>query len=231
MSDGLLAPTETARVRRRCRLVALLDAAECAAITPIESRRLHAFAYLADVLSPVWNLPSFDGKILKIEGGPHYPDLQEELEHLVVMGLVEATNLEFTSRGKDGARLEGSYALNFQSDHLPALLNALGAGGIADAYDADDARVHEYLVELAGALATLPNDEIDRATSVDATYVSGGSGENVVDFGAWAKSARLANPTWQTADRFEHFMPEGATLTEGEKLYLYASYLSRVSNG
>lgn len=231
MDDGLLRPRDIARVRRRCRLIALLDAAETAAITPIESRRLHAFAYLADVLSPVWDLPSFDGKILKIEGGPHYPELQYELDHLVVMGIVEATGLQYVSRGLNGARLEGRYALNFQSSHLPALLKALGADGADAAYDPDDARVQEFLAELAGALATLPNDEIDKATSVDATYLSEGPGENVIDFGAWAKVPRMANPTWRTADRFKHFMPEGATLTEGEKLYLYASYLSRVANG
>jgi hypothetical protein len=231
MDEALLGKDDVARTRRRCRLIVLLDAAERAAITPLESRRLHAFAYLADVLSPVWNLPSFDGKILKIEGGPHYPELQEELDHLVVMGLVEVLDLRYVSRGLNGARIEGRYALSFQSPHLPSLLAAIGAEASETAYDPDDVRAHEFLVELAGALATLPNDEIDKATSVDATYLSEGPGENVIIFGDWAKFPRLANTTWRTTDRFEHFMPKGATLTQGEKLYLYASYLSRVANG
>lgn len=57
------------QVRRRARLLLLLDAAERAGITPLASARLHAFAYLADVLSPVWDLVAFDGKIYKSEGG------------------------------------------------------------------------------------------------------------------------------------------------------------------
>ena len=211
----------------------LLDAAERAAITPLASPRLHAFAYLADVLSPVWGLPAFDGKILKIEGGPHYPDLQTELDHLVVMGLVEITGLTYVGRGEGGARLEGSYALDFSSPSLPALLAALGADDRAPALDEGDKGVHAFLVELAGALATLPNDEIDRATSADATYKSSGVGENVIDFASWTldQDRYAANPSWQTADRFNHFMPEDSSLTRGEKLYLYAAYLGRTVNG
>src|SRR5207248_10656921 len=59
-------------IRKRVRLIQMLDAAERLGIAPLRAARLHGFAYLADVLSPVWHLPAFDGKILKIEGGPHY---------------------------------------------------------------------------------------------------------------------------------------------------------------
>ncbi len=147
------------------------------------------------------------------------------------MGLVEVSDLRYVSRGLNGSRLQGRYALNFDSDHLDPLLAAIGAHAETTPYDPDDARVHEFLVELAGALATLPNDEIDRATSFDATYRSEGPGENVIDFGAWVNFPRVANSTWRTADRFHNFMPEGASLTQGEKLYLYASYLARVAHG
>ena len=218
------------RLHRRGRLLMLLDAAERAAIAPLASRRLHGFAYLADVLSPVWGLPAFDGKILRLEGGPHYSDLQEELDRLVVLGLVEVSNLNYVTRGEDGARLEGDYGLRFASQHLEALLSALGAGRRGDAVDDRDWQVHEFLVELAGALATLPNREIDRATSADVTYGSKGLGETVVDFAEWASGGRADNPTWRTADRFEEFLPNEARLTSGEKLFLYADYLGRVVN-
>ena len=222
---------DLARVRRRSRLVALLDAAERAAVTPLGSSRLHAFAYLADVLSPVWGLPAFDGKILRIDGGPHYPDLQEELDHLVVMGLVEVTGLAYVGRGASGARLEGSYALDFSSPRLRPLLAALGAEAADAAFDAEDVRIHAFLVELAGALATLPSDEVDRVTTSDVTYRSEGLGENVIDFAAWTDNPWRDNPTWRTAERFEEFLPEESSLTGGEKLYLYAAYLGRVVNG
>jgi hypothetical protein len=211
----------------------LLDAAERAAITPLASPRLHALAYLADVLSPVWNLPAFDGKILRIDGGPHYPDLQEELDHLVVMGLVEITQLKYVGRGPSdvGARLEGNYALDFKSSRLNGLLAALGAEPQQKPIDPEDVRVHGFLVELAGALATLPNEEINRATSSDVTYRSEGLGENVIDFAAWTKDPWESNPSWRTAERFEQFLPDTANLTGGEKLFLYAAYLGRAVNG
>jgi hypothetical protein len=228
-----LNPSDISRVRRRSRLVMLLDAAERAAITPLASPRLHALAYLADVLSPVWGLPAFDGKILKIDGGPHYPDLQEELDHLVVMGLVEISNLDYVGRGPDdvGARLEGCYALDFGSPRLADLLAALGAEPLRRPLDLEDANVHGFLVELAGALATLSDEELNRATSSDVTYRSEGLGENVIDFAAWTKNPWAANPSWRTAERFEQFLPDQAHLTSGEKLFLYANYLGRAVNG
>ena len=67
--------------------------AEHAAISPLRTRRLHAFAYLADVLSPVWDMPAFDGKVLKIEGGPHYPDLQREVDRLAILGLINISEV------------------------------------------------------------------------------------------------------------------------------------------
>lgn len=228
-AEGLLLD-QIARLRRRGRLLLLLDAAERAAVTPLASPRLHAFAYLSDVLSPVWDLPAFDGKILKIDGGPHYPDLQAELDHLVVLGLVEVSDLAYVGRGENGARLEGKYALNFASPFLSPLLAGLGAGAEDEAIDPDDRRVHGFMVELAGALATLPNDEIDIAASVDVTYCSVSALNNIVDFAEWAEDTWDANPSWQASERFEAFLPDDAGLSPGEKLYLYATYLGRVAH-
>lgn len=230
MTSVGLSLDQISRLRGRGRLLLLLEAAERAAVTPLASTRLHAFAYLSDVLSPVWDLPAFDGKILKIDGGPHYPDLQEELDHLVVLGLVEVSNLVYVGRGENGARLEGKYALNFKSTFLRPLLAGLGADGEAKAIDPEDCRVHRFMVELAGALATIPNDEIDIAASVDATYRSTNSLNNIIDFAEWAEDTWEANPSWRASERFEAFLPDDAELSPGEKLYLYATYLGRAAN-
>ena len=66
---GKTAERQLTRLKRRCRVLLLLDAAEQTGIAPLPSARLHAFAYLADVLSPVWKLLPFDGKVYKSEGG------------------------------------------------------------------------------------------------------------------------------------------------------------------
>ncbi len=117
IAEGDPAGRHLAKLKQRCRVLLLLDAAEQVGIAPLPSARLHAFAYLADVLSPVWNLVPFDGKVYKSDGGPRYPDLQDEVDSLVVLGLVQVRDLSYELRD-DGARIVGSYGLNFDSSHL-----------------------------------------------------------------------------------------------------------------
>jgi len=219
-------------VRRRARTIQLLDAAERAGITPISAARFHAFAYLADVLSPVWNLLPFDGKILKIEGGPHYPELQDELDRLVVLGLVEIKNLRYVDRAHEGARIDGIYALRFDSQHLQNILSFLGLRKGSEAFDPNDLDIQAFLVELAGALATVPDDEIDVAATVDATYADKRiATSNIVDFASWTEEPHDANLSARVTERFKSFLPQGALLSPGEKIYVYASYLSRRIHG
>ena len=222
-----IVPDHLERIRRRARLLLLLDAVERAGITPIASAKLHAFAYLADVLSPVWNLIPFDGKIYKSEGEPHYPDLQIELDHMVALGLLQINDLRYVERGDNRARIEGYYSLNFSSAQLPLLLEALGAEGPGQAIDPSDVNVHAFLVELAGALATLPDDQIDVAAGVDATFGVAENLNNVIDFAEWVEDKWQANSSWRAAERFREFLPENTNLSPGEKIYLYANYLGR----
>lgn len=222
-----IVPDGLERTRRRARLLLLLDAVERAGITPIASGKLHAFAYLADVLSPVWDLIPFDGKIYKSEGEPHYPDLQVELDRMVALGLLLISDLRYVERGDTGARIDGYYSLNFSSMQLPSLLRALGAEEPSQAIDPSDVNVHAFLVELAGALATLPDDQIDVAAGVDATFDVDESLNNVIDFAEWVEDKWQANSSWRAAERFREFLPENTNLSPGEKLYLYANYLGR----
>lgn len=223
--ERTLAVRHLTRIRQRCRVLLLLDAAEQVGIVPLPSPQLHAYAYLADVLSPVWDLVPFDGKVYKAEGGPHYPDLQNELDCLVVQGLVQMSDLHYNLTDR-GARIAGSYALNFSSEYLETILSALGARKPETAIDPDDRNLHAFLVELAGALATLPQDQIEFAVAIDATYRTEATLHNVVDFAEWA-DWREANRSWRVAERFRAFLPEDSRMLPGEKLYLYAAYLGR----
>jgi hypothetical protein len=227
----LLNDPEVAIIRRRARIVMLLDAAERAGIAPINAIRLHAFSYLADVLSPVWDLPPFDGKILKIEGGPHYPDIQQEIDRLVVLGLVEVSNLRYLRRPNGGARIACDYSLRLDSKQLPDILFALGARAPFHPLDPKDQEVHAFLVDLAGALALLPGEQIEKAATLDATYADSRIGDaNLVDFASWTNDPGSANLSVLTAERFSAFLPEESRLSPGERIYLYASYLGRKIN-
>ena len=228
-SMHLLDTQDMHKLKQRIRVLLLLNAIERTGVAPMPSSQLHAFAYLADVLSPVWNLTPFDGKIYKSSGGPHYPDLQNELDYLVVAGLVQVSNLHYIDH--DGViRIAADYALNFSSTHLEALLDALGANSPTTAIDPNDHEFHTFLAELAGALISLPDDQIDAAASTDVTYLTGGYPHNVVDFSEWVEDRWNANPSWRTAERFHVFLPQASSLSPGEKLYLYATYLGRMMN-
>ncbi len=228
----LLNDLEIGIVRRRARILMLLDAAERVGIAPLNSARLHAFTYLADVLSPVWDLPPFDGKLLKTKGGPHYPDIQQQIDRLVALGLVEVSNLRYLSRPNGGARLDCYYGLRLKSIHLSDILSALGVTERGRPLDPRDKDVHAFLVDLAGALAMLPSDQIERAATLDATYADTRIGDsNIVDFASWTEDAVKANLSVRAAQRFSAFLPRDSRLSPGEKIYLYASYLGKRMNG
>ncbi|MCP4456488.1 MAG: hypothetical protein GY816_00430 [Cytophagales bacterium] len=208
-----------------------MDALERTGITPITAKKLHAFAYLADVLSPVWGFVPYDGKILKMHDGPHYAELQKELDSLVILGLITVYDLEYVEVGEFGARVSGSYELNFQSEDLSGMLAYLGATSREDALDPRDSDNHQYLVELAGALSTLPDDEIDLAAKVDATYSNQEFGfSNVIEFDYVSTDRGNENKSFQITERFQEFLPEDSHLSPGEKVYLYAEYLGHQIN-
>lgn len=103
---------------------------------------------------------------------------------------------------------------------------ALGARGPENALDPADCSLHDFLVELAGALATLPDDQIEAAVGMDVTYRAETNLHNVVDFAEWADQSTV-NRSWRTAERFRAFLPKEARMLPGEKLYLYAAYLGQ----
>ena len=90
----------------------------------------------------------------KVEHGPHYPDLQREVDRLVVMGLVTAFRLRYVSHAKSGPLVDADYAINFESPYLQPILSAIGAHGADAALRFQrDAEIHTFLVELACAIA------------------------------------------------------------------------------
>ena len=206
-------------IARRLRLVQLLDAAEAAGLAPVKLLRLHAFAFLANLLSPVWELWPQDGKILKRRGGPFYPELQRDLDRLVGMGVVSIENLDYKKDQWKRWCLEGDYALLY--DRAEPILQA------ATEFE-DERRVQRFLRELAFALAALSEDEFDQAMIEDATYADPRAVPGqVIDFDEW----RRANYTANAANYFDHVMPLGLKASPGEKIQLYVRHLERSVHG
>jgi hypothetical protein len=200
-------------VRRQVRILMLLDAADRAGLAPLQVLRFHALAYLANVLAPVWEMPVLEGKVLKRNGGPFYPSLQQDVDRLVGMGLVLVTGLGHVQGPQGQWRLEGAFSLN----------RVLAQRPLAYLEDLDDERrVRMFVQELTYAFSALSDDDLDIAGENDAAYSDPLVGVgNVVDFGEW----RHKNNSADAARYFDGLIPGGGPATRGEKLHLYARHL------
>lgn len=201
-------------LRRRIRLVLLLDAAENAGLTPLPILHLHTFAYMANVLSSVWDVPVIEGKVLKRRGNPFYASLQQDLDRLVGIGVVLVSNISHVLDEDQRWRLEGHYRL-----HRPFANRILRS---IKAFEHDH-ELMRFIQELAYALSSLSGDDVERATTEDATYadpiIDVG---NVVDFAEWDAMNYSAN----AARHFEKLLPGGARATRGEMVHLYVRHLN-----
>jgi hypothetical protein len=207
-------------VRRRVRLLMLLDAADYAVIAPIATARFHALAYLADVLSPIYDLSSLTDLVFKKRVGPYFPDLQWELDRLVGTGLVEVSELRPVVQGAY-TYLDASYGLRRQK-----ATEILGLAYM----DATFVALRDFFREVAGALGGVPDADLDAATRADVTWESGHAG-TIVDYADW----RAGNYSKLSADRIEELAGEqfgrsGLKLSPGAKVNLYVHYLRRAAS-
>ncbi|HXA40287.1 MAG TPA: hypothetical protein VNW53_14910 [Phenylobacterium sp.] len=208
-----------ASIRRRVRLVVLLKASLDAGIDPLPALRLHLIAYLANVLSPVWDMPSVDGTVLKRSGGPFYPDLQRDLDRLVGLGVARVEGLKHVEIDAEHYRLEGSYRLN--PDLADPILGHLETMP-------DEAASAHFLRELVLALSALSDAEIDRVINEDATYADPHfSADNVIDFGEWLD----VNYSAASAEKVGSLVETGAVVGASEKVHLYVRHLRRRLQG
>ena len=208
----------TSALRRRVRLVILLDAAEAAGLVPLKILWLHAFAYLSNVLAPVWDLPVLEGSVLKRQGGPFYPDLQHDLDRLVGIGIADISRISHVQDESKRWRLEGTYRLNRRfADPILATLDNF----------AEESRLGTFVLELGYALSALSDEDIDKAVSEDATYSNRLiSNDNVIDFESRGEKNYSAN----AAREFSRVIA-GGNATSGEKLHLYVRHLRRRIHG
>jgi hypothetical protein len=204
---------DSAKLSDRLRLILLLDACEFADLVPVPIASLHAIAYLANVLAPIWSEQSYDGKILKRKGSPFYPELQRELDSLVGLGVVEVYDVSYV-KDDDGWRLNGTFALNDQVTRpfLESMHQFFS-----------ERLTSSFLRRLAIAVGRLkrPVEEIVR---YDVTWSDERTGTgNIVDFSEWQR----ANYSAAAADFFEKFAPKDNWTTRGDKLQLYLHLLER----
>ena len=200
---------------RQARLLAMLYAIEAAGLSPVPVMELHSFAFLANVLSPIWNLPPRTRSAKRRRGGPYFPDLQADVDQLIGRGLVQIHQLEHV-RDWDGKwLLDGSFTLEFSVSH--GLIEALKSFP-------DERDLCGLFDELAFAFAQLSPKERLTIIGEDATYTDNRTGEGaIIDFAQW----RQANYSAAAANFFDRVMPDAQAASPAEKLHLYDYHMRR----
>jgi hypothetical protein len=203
--------------QRRIWLLLVLGASEHAGISPLPVEQLHRFAYLANCLAPVYDLPAADGKILKYKRGPFYPNLQWDLDRLWASGLVER-------RGAQA--IQDQLGWWFVAEYM---LTAAGFSTLGIIRQSPrQFRMAEFLTDLARAYAFLTGVGRADAALADATYADKRYPiDSVIDFGEW-NSTETSNRSFATAEAFDQVMPEGRSLSDRDRLSLYLRHLDRL---
>jgi hypothetical protein len=212
MSDDTV-ETESSRLRRRLRLIAILSAAENAGLIPLSVRQLHTVGYFADALAPVWGLRILDAHVLKLREGPSSPRLQADLDRLVGMGVVGATAIRHVKDDEGRWRLDADYALNW-SFAKPILEKAATFERFA--VEAG------FLREVVFALSSLGALGMVGAGSLDASYGDEMVGpRGMVDLAA----EEASNPSTRVALRFRELLQPEVDLSNSEMVHLYVREL------
>jgi len=203
-----------ANLRRRVWLLLLLDGVERVGLVPLSKLRLHRLAYLANALSPVYDLPVPDGQLVKYKRGPYYPDLQWDVDRIAVQGLIRIYSIRH-KRDEFGWWLDADYGLT-----------KMGLAVVSQAVSLEDvSRVHSYLCEAASAFARFSDDHArDDAPLEDATFDNPNQGyDTLIDL-----SEIRRNLSVQTAASMSELSLGDNPILPRDQLHLYFRYMERV---
>lgn len=199
--------------QRHVRLLTLLRSAAEVGMEPLALDAVHALAYLADALSPVWHLPPLDGQLLKRELRPFFPELQRDLDELIGLGVVEVVRFEHIA-AEDGSGWRLDAEVRLVPEHARPVLAAID--GLPE-----QASKAAFVREVVYAASGLGLDGVNGIARLDASYSDptvdvGG----VIDVGPGSTNlsarAALTFRTLAGADR---------RLTEPELVHLYVRHL------
>lgn len=210
---------ENRALKVRCRVLQILAALERAGGTPIANRDLHAFAYLANVLSPLWEVEPLEGSVLKNKDGPRSSEFENQLDLCIGQGLIIVDAL--VPDPENQSRLEASYRISAKAAR-PVLeqLSILP----------DQNQISSYLNELAFVFLEIAPGLRDDAAIGDAAWSDPSiANGRIVSFEK--RGERALNPTVDAARAFQEFAPEGVTLNKAEQLVMYVRMLKQRAHG
>ncbi|MDI7660207.1 hypothetical protein QLZ26_08820 [Cronobacter universalis] len=200
-------------LKMQSRAIMILEAACKAGINPLPAEVFHNIAYFSNLLAPVYGSKIMDGKVLRLKEGPYYPDLQNQLDWLVLCGLVSISNLKYLYLEEiKNWRLFANYAINIEkTTKIVYQLNQWK----------DESLNLEFIKKITLALTELSNSEITNSNKFDATYADKSTDfGNVIDYGEWVEG----NPSLNAIKLMEkHF--SGYQISDDAKLNFYVRHL------
>jgi len=195
-------------VRRQLRVIGILAAAGEAGLIPLGARQLQTVGFFAYALAPVWGVQILDAQLLKRRDSPNSSMIQADVDRLVGLGVLIATNIRHLEDADHLWRLEADYALNSKFAEP-----ILAAARKFDTYTRELAFLTEVVLALAGFGAL----EINRASALDASY-----GDAIVDPGSMVDLASAEdNRTAKVAVRFGELVAPDISLSDSEMIHLY----------
>ncbi|WP_162274701.1 hypothetical protein [Verrucomicrobium sp. GAS474] len=170
-------------------------------------------AYLSEALAPIWGLEPMEGRVLKQSTAPYYPMLQQDVDHLIGMGLIQVDDLQILRidhNGDESLVLVPKIRLDLQrtEEILEALRDLPG-----------EKRTLNFFHEVVQAFSRLSDEQAPDSMSEDATYgnpaVDAGQ---VIDLGEWLNAEET--PTSHTADRIRRLSSEESNPAEIIDMYV-----------
>jgi hypothetical protein len=202
-------------IKRKIRLISILDSAASAGLTPLPVSSLHMIAYFADVLAPVWSLPVLDSVVLKQLNRPFFPRLQADLDYLVGSGVVVVTRVGYVRADDEDVRIDADYELN--QDFAAPILREVRQ-------HAQQAETLDFVQEVVYAVSAFGLDQIPELGEADASY-----SDPLVDFGDLIEiadeSSDGSNRSARVALRFRELGSSTTNLSDAEVVHLYVRHL------
>lgn len=204
-------------VVRQVRILALLDGARQAGIAPLSAKRMHQLAYLTNALAPVWNLEPLTPELLKLYGSPYDATLQSDVDRLVVIGLIRAQGVSYDQDDRGSWRVSASYSI--QASMAQRLLHEIE-------FFPDEKAAAGIAKEICLALSALPEDVVDLALGMDASYSNNQTSANSL---VSLFDNQGSNPSARSAALFESLGPSNSTFGPSEQVNLYLRHLYRMA--
>lgn len=203
--------TSRVDVRRRARIVAILDHCRDAGVRPVHGSDLHVMAYMCDVLAPIWDLPTLDSRLLKTKSAPRFPALQRDIDRLVGAGVL--------SVGSAGKVRSGAIDRGTTTYELTPLATPVIEKLAAPEFEEEQRFIHEVVLALSGIEAS----SIQGLGLADLSYA-----DPLVDAdGLLELDGEAPTVAAATARRFRVVAPENIHLSDAQLVHLYVQHLYR----